>query len=212
MSNGQSITAAIAGALAVAAVAVGTTGCGDDESEAAPADFGAADLERLNLSANDVPEMEYRANASGAGAFAAEQREQAKEGDRGGLELVTELETLGLEDDYVAQFEAASRDADVFFVESVAFLFEDGDAAKAAVPVISEANTDSLDSARPMDTQDLGEEPFAIRGEFDGYLTYSFGWRSSDVIQVVTVAPADQKAGPGATLDLAEQLAAKAQS
>jgi hypothetical protein len=186
----------LAAALALAA-------CGDDDGP----DFAVADLERLNFAPNEVPNMEYQPDSSGPGAFAAAQREQ---GDEGGVRLVDRLEELGLEADYVSQFFAASRGAETNFVESVSFLFEDDGAAEEAVDVVSEASASNIEPAEEIEAPDLGEQPFAQRGEFDGFLTYSVGWRTGDVIELVTVAPGDQKAGPESTIELAEQLESKA--
>lgn len=192
----------------VAAIAV--SGCGDSESD--NPDFVAADLEALSLAPGDLPEMEYQPDSSGPGAFAEDQAEEAKEeGERSGLELVEHLESLGLEADYVSQFFATSRDSDLFFVESTSFLFEDEEGAEAAVDLVSDANADNISPAEAIEPPDLGEQPFGARGEFDGFLTYSVGWRIGDVIQVLGVAPGNQHAGPESTLRLAEQLGAKAE-
>ena len=157
--------------------------------------------------------MEYQADVSGPGAFAAEQREQAEEeGDGGGRKLVAEAGRGRLEADYATQFFATSRDSELLFAASTAFLFEDAAAAQEAMPLISKANAENVDSSEPVDAPALGEQPFGVRGEFDGFPTYTFGWRVGDAIQVVTVAPGDERAGPETTLELAEQLEAKAAS
>jgi hypothetical protein len=195
--------------IACALIAVGAAACGDDDGDSQ--DFAATDLEQLNFAADDLPEMEYQPESSGQGAFTRDQQEEAEEeGDRSGLELVAELEELGLEDDFVSQFFATSRDAEISFVESTSFLFEDEAGAEEAVPVVTEANADNLESAEEIDPPDLGDEAFGVQGEFDGFPVYSFGWRVGDVIQVVGVAPGDPKAGPESTIELAEQLEAKA--
>lgn len=183
-------------------------GCGNGDD--AP-DFTASDLERLSFAEDDLPEMEYQSDSSGQGAFARDQREEAEEeGDRSGVELVADLEELGLEDDYVSQFFATTRDAEISFVESTAFVFEDEAGAREAVPVLTQANADNLESPQEIDPPELGEEPFGVRGEFDGFPVYSFGWRVGDVIQVVGVAPGDPNASPESAIELAEQLEAKA--
>ena len=184
-------------------------GCGDDDGDVP--DFTPADLERLSFATHDLPEMEYQPDSSGQGAFARDQQEEAEgEDDRSGVELVASLEELGLEDDYVSQFFATTRDAEVSFVESTAFLFEDEAGAQEAVPVLTQANADNLESSEETDPPDLGEEPFGVRGEFDGFPVYSFGWRVGDVVQIVGVAPGDPKAGPESAIELATQLEAKA--
>jgi hypothetical protein len=210
MSTGYATTIkrGLAATGACAALLVGLAACGDDD--AGVPDFTPANLERLSFAAEDLPEMEYQHDSSGHGAFASDQQEEAEEeGDRSGIELVTKLDELGLEDDYVSQFFATSRDAEVSFVESSAFLFEDEAGAQEAVPVLTQANADNLESAEEIDPPDLGEEPFGVRGEFDGFPVYSFGWRVGDVIQIVGVAPGDPKAGPESAIELAEQLEAK---
>ena len=184
-------------------------GCGDNNGDVP--DFTPEDLAQLSFAADDLPEMEYQPDSSGQGAFARDQQAEAKEeGDRSGLKLVASLDELGLEDDYVSQFFATTRDAEISFVESTAFLFEDEVGAEQAVPVLAQANADNLESAEEIDPPELGAEPFGVRGEFDGFPVYSFGWRVDDVVQIVGVAPGDPKAGPESAIELAEQLEAKA--
>lgn len=211
MSNAQrTITRGLAAALAAAGLALAIGACGNDEADVP--DFTATNLERLSFAADDLPAMDYQPDSSGQGAFARDQQEEAEEeGDRSGIELVANLNELGLEDDYVSQFFATSRDAEVSFVESTAFLFEDEAGAREAVPVLTQANADNLESPEEIDPPELGEEAFGVRGEFDGFPVYSFGWRVGDVIQIVGVAPGGPKAGPESAIELAEQLEAKAQ-
>lgn len=211
MSNARrTITRGLAAAFAAAGLALAIAACGDDEADVP--DFTATDLERLSFAADDLPKMEYQAEGSGQGAFARDQQEEAEEeGDRSGVELVANLEELGLEDDYVSQFFATRMDAEVSFVESTAFLFEDEAGAQEAVPVLTQANANNLESAEEIDPPELGAEPFGVRGAFDGFPVYVFGWRMGDVIRIVGVAPGDPKAGPESAIELAEQLEAKAQ-
>ena len=186
-------------------------GCGDDGDTEAP-DFTVADLAGLSFSRGEVPGMEYQSDSSGQGAFVADQEEEAKkEGDESGLGLLDRLEQLGFEGDYVSQFFATSRDADLGFVESITFLFEDVDGAEGAVDAVREAAAENTNPAEEIDAPDLGEQAFGLRGEFDGFLTYTYGWRVGDAIQLVGVAPGDQDTGPEGALDLAEQLEAKAE-
>ena len=211
MSHGhRTITQALAAVFAAAVLGLAVGACGDDDADVP--DIAPTDLERLSFAAGDLPAMEHQPDSSGQGAGARDQQEEAEEeGDRSGLELVGKLEDLGLEDDYVSQFFATSRDAELSFVESTTFLFEDEESAEEAVPVLTQANADNLESPEEIDPPDLGDEPFGVRGEFDGFPVYSFGWRVGDVIQIVGVAPGDPKAGPESTIELAEQLEAKAQ-
>ena len=174
-------------------------------------DFEAADLERLNFAADELPDMEYQPDSSGPGAFSRNQEEEAEEEGGSGLELLARLNELGLEEDYVSQFFAANRDAELGFVESISFLFEDEEGAEDAVGTVREANARNVKPAEEIEAPELGEQAFGLRGEFDGFLVYSYGWRVGDVIQIASVSPADQDAGPQSTLELAEQLEAKAE-
>jgi hypothetical protein len=201
----------IAGA-ALAALAL--TACGGDDDgdgEEAP-DFARADLESLNFAPNDLPEMEYQRDSSGLNAFTADQLEEAEEeGDRSGVQFVAELEQLGLEADHASQFFAFERGSELSFVEGIVFLFADAESAEGAIDAVREANEDNLAPAEEIDAPDLGEQAFGLLGEFEGFPVYSFGWRVGDVIELVSVAPGDENAGPESTIELAEQLEAKAQ-
>ena len=201
--------------IAVAAVAAfALTACGDDDDgdgDAASRDFTSADLEGLNFAPGDLPDMEYQRDSSGLNAFTADQLEEAEEeGDRSGVQLVADLEQLGLAADHASQFFPTSRDSELSFVEGLVFLFADADAAEEAVDVLREADAENLAPADEIDAPDLGEQAFGWKGEFDGFPVYSFGWRVGDVIELVSVAPGDENAGPESTIALAEQLEAKA--
>jgi hypothetical protein len=133
--------AGTAAAGAAAVLVLGLAACGDD-AESDSRDFAVAHLE------------------SGPGAFAAEQRKQAKEEeDEEGSSSSPRLEGVGLEADYVSQFFSTSRNADLSFAESIAFLFEDEAAAEEAVGVVSEASAENLGSAEAIEAPDLGEQP-----------------------------------------------------
>ena len=54
---------------------------------------------------------------------------------------------------------------------------------------------------------DLADQPFGVRGGFEGFTTYAFAWRVGDAIQIATVAPSGQAPGPESTIELAEELA-----
>jgi hypothetical protein len=207
------VTAVLAG-LALAA-------CGGDGH-----DFTVDDLQRLNFARDEIPDMEYQPDSSGLGAFAADQREEAEgdeEGDEGddegdeeggdqsGLKFLARLQELGLEEDYASQFFATSRDAELLFVESISFLFEDADAAEDAVDAVREGALRNLETAEQIDAPELGEQAFGVRGEFGGFLTFAFGWRVGDVIQLATVATGDDDAKPDRAIELADQLEDKAE-
>ena len=185
-------------ATACAALLIGLAACGDSDSDSP--DFAAADLERLSLAPADLPEMEYQPDRSGAGAFT-----------RGGenREVAARLEKLGLESNYVSQFFATSRDSELGFVESLVLLFEDEAAAEAAVSQLEREGLNNLDASETIDAPDLGEQPFGVRGEFDGFPVYSYGWRNGDALFLVTVAPGGQKPGPRSTLRVAAEVEAK---
>ena len=197
--------------IAVALILTGTLllgACGDDDGP----DFTTADLERLNFTPDDLPEMEYQADSSGQGAFRVDQEQEAEEeGDESGVRLVEDLDELGLEEDFVSQFFAFERGSELGFIESITFLFEDEAGAEDAVEVVRDAAAKNIAPAEEIEAPELGEQPFGLSGEFEGFPTYTYGWRVGDVIQLFTAAPNDQKAGPEGALELAEQLEAKAQ-
>lgn len=215
--------------ILVAAVVVGlglvVGGCGDSDrdSGAEAPDFAVSDLEALSFAPDELAGMEYQPDVSGSGAFAADQEEEEGEeeeegdeedGDEGGesnAEFLRRLQRFGLEGDYISQFFATSRDSELGFVESLVFLFEDDGGAGDAIDAVAKGAARNIAPAEEIAAPDLGDEAFGLRGEFDGFLTYSFGWQAGDAIQLITVAPGDQKASPKATLELAKRLAAKAE-
>lgn len=208
--------ATVAATLLVVGLAVGASACGGSGSDAQAPDaqaprFTPADLERVGFTPADLPDMEYQRDESGRGAFAADQEEEAKEeGDRSGLKLLHRLESLGLEADHVAKFFATSRDSDVGFAESIAFVFADEQGAERALVEVRDAAARNVAPAEEIATPDLGEEAFGLRGEFEGFSTHTYGWRVGNLIELFTAAPNDQDAGLGATKELAGRLAAKA--
>jgi hypothetical protein len=213
MSTRRRITRSLAIAATGAVVALAAAACGDDAESGASQDFSAADLKGLNLVPDDVPGMEYQPDVSGPGAFVADQEKDAEdEGDGSGLEFLADLARVGLEEDYVSQFFATSRDSELGFAESITFLFADEQAAVAAIPLVADAAARNVEPSKEIEPPDVGEQAFGIRGEFDGFPTYTFGWRSGDAIQLLTVAPGEPNAGAAAATVLAERLAAKAQA
>jgi hypothetical protein len=91
------------------------------------------------------------------------------------------------------------------------FLFEDELAAADAVDEVKREDLDNLSPSAEIDAPDLGEQPFGIKGDFDGYTTYSYGWRVGDAVQLLTVAPNGDSPSPDGTLELAAQLAVLAE-
>jgi hypothetical protein len=186
--------------------------CGSGDSGSESRDFATADLERLSFARDELPGLEYQRESSGAGAFSEDQKEQAQEdGGRSGLEFLNRLKQLGLEADHVSQFFATGRRSELSFVESITFLFDDPESAEEAITAVRRGVASNIEPAEKIDAPDRGEQPFGIRGEFDGSLTYSFGWRVGDAIQMLTVAPRDRDTGPESTLQLTQQLEAKAE-
>lgn len=208
---------AVAATLLLFALAPGATGCGGSDSDAEPAEtpaFTPADLERLSFTPADVPDMEYQAEESGQGAFAADQQEEAKEEhDRSGLRLLQRLESLGLEAERVAKFFATSRDAGLGFAESITFVFADERGAERALADVRDAAARNIAPADEIPSSGLGDDAFGLRGQFDGYPSYSYGWRVGNVIVLTTAAPPNRRAtgAEAASLTLAQRLAAKAE-
>ena len=145
--------------------------------------------------------MDYQPQRSGYGAFT---------GGEENREIAARLQELGLEEDYVAQFFAASRDSELGFVESTTLLFEDEISATVAVEKVSREYADFIAPAEEIDPPALGEQPFGILGDFDGFPVYVFGWRVGDAVQIATVAPNGDESDSDPALELAKQLAAKA--
>lgn len=201
-----SALALIAGTVGYAALAIDKLGSSGRESQ----DFVARDLGRLSFAPDELPGLAYQRESSGAGAFEADQRAEAREeGDRSGLELVNRLKQLGLEADHVSQFFATSRRSEVSFVESIVFLFERESGAEASVAEVRRATATNVAPAHPIDAPDLGRQAFGLRGKFEGFPTYTLGWRAGDAIQLLTTAPQDRQAGLERTLELARRLEAK---
>lgn len=200
MSTGSatSIKSGLALAGACAALLAGLAACGGSGSDSP--DFAAADLERLSFAPADLPAMEYQPDRSGPGAFTKGEENRA---------VAARLEKLGLDANHVSQFFATSRDSKLLFVESAVFLFEDHAAAKAAAGSLEREDLNHLDSSETIAAPELGEQAFGVRGEFDGYPVYSYGWRNGDVLMPLSVAPNGEEPGPHSTLRLAAQLEAK---
>src|SRR5687768_1844592 len=137
--SGSSLITVAAAALAALAL----TACGGDEGGSP--DFTATDLAGLNFARDELPRLEYQQDSSGPGAFSKDQKEEAKEeGDESGLRLLERLQGLGLEADHVSQFFATTRDAELSFVESITFLFQDDGGAKEAVEVVKKASARNI--------------------------------------------------------------------
>jgi hypothetical protein len=211
----RATAAIVIGALALLAGTGGYAALAIDKlgsSESAGRDFARADLARLGFAPDELRGLEYQRESSGAGAFSADQKEEAREeGDRSGLELLKHLNELGLEADHVSQFFATSRGSEFNFVESIVFLFRDGESAEAAVAAVRRGAARNIAPAAQIDAPTLGEQAFALRGEFEGFPTYTFAWRTGDVIQMLGVAPRERDAGPEGSRQLAQKLAGKAE-
>ena len=193
-------------AMVIAAIGLGVA-CGEDDSAdtstgSASPDFTGADLAALSFAADDVAKMEYQPQRSGPGAFTHGGENQ---------QVAARLEELGLEANYSSQFFATSRDSELTFVESLVFLFEDEEAATAAVDQVKKEDLANLEPSEEIEAPELGEQAFGVLGDFDGYPVYSYGWRVGDVIQLLTVAPNGENPSPDSTLELAEQLVSQAQ-
>lgn len=182
--------------------ALGLVSCGGEDDSPSKADFTPADLERLSFAPEDLPDMDYQADRSGRGAFTA--------GDEN-REIAAKLDDLGFKADYVSQFFATSRKSDPLFVESTSLLFGDEATATSAMRELEEAALDNLDDAEPVDDPIVGSDPFGVRGKFEGFTAYTFGWRIGDAVQLLTAAPNEENPRSGRVLELADQLAAKAE-
>jgi hypothetical protein len=98
------------------------------------------------------------------------------------------LRNAGMQEDYGIQFEATSRESKVGFVEAIAFLAADEEKAKKLVDQLKALNLKFFEDSSDVKAPDLGESPFAVNGAFDKTPVLIYGWRTGDVVQLLTVA------------------------
>jgi hypothetical protein len=112
----------------------------------------------------------------------------------GGLErLLQQLREEGFVADHGVQFEPTRRDAS--FVEALALVFEDEDAAGRALDLLLRFHLDFYAPADEIPAAGLGEESWGVRGEFEpGIPSGIFALRTGNVIPLATVSAEDQRA------------------
>jgi hypothetical protein len=177
--------------------------CGGDDNGSAAKDFTNEDLAKLNFAPSEAPPgTEYDSRVSGKNML---ERESGTE------EIIARLRERGFEADYGAQFSRSSRkretSAGPYFTESIALLFKDPDAASSGLDLLKQLNSEYFKPAKEIERPELGQESWGVSGKQQGkYPTYIYGWRISDVVQLLNVSPG----GPKQTLVLARRLAAHA--
>jgi hypothetical protein len=187
---------AVAALMAIAFVGCGGDGGTTPSSE----DFAKADLKHLVFAPSEAPPgLLYSRKVSGPAILEKEGRKQ----------FISEIKKRGLVADYGAQFFPKSRRAALGFAETIALLFEDSKTASDALNFLRQLQLLVFTPATEIDGPGLGEESWGVRGKFHGKeLTYIYGWRRGNVVQLMTVSPKAPSSGPEQTLQLAKDLAA----
>jgi hypothetical protein len=193
---------AVAFAAAVLII-VGAGGCGgggDGGDAANPPDFTEADLKDLVFAPSEAPEgLVYNRKVSGPSMLEKE----------GGKKFVEEIERRGVVADDGSQFSAGSHGSKLRFAKTIAVLFKDQKTASAGLQFFKQIQILVFQPAREIQQpSNLGQEAWGIRGKFHGKdLTYVYGWRRGDLVQLMTASPKAPDAGPRGTLLLARDLA-----
>jgi len=192
---------AVSAAVLMAGLALAA--CGGGGTSTTSANFTKAELKNLVLAPSEAPSgLTYSAKASGPAVL-------EKRGPEG---LIHELKKRGLVADYGAQFSSKSAKGDFSFTDTIALLFKDSDAASGGLGFLKQLQFLFFKPATEIDAPDLGDESWGIRGKFRGKeLTYAYGWRVGNLVQMITTRPTDQNASPDLTLKLANDLAGRAQ-
>jgi hypothetical protein len=190
-------------ALSAAAMLMGTacTGCGGDGGTTPSSeDFTKADLKNLVFAPSEAPpDLVYSRKVSGPAMLEKEGRKQ----------FISEIKSRGLVADYGAQFFPKSHHAHLGFAETIALLFKDPTTASDALDFLRQLQLLVFNPATEIEAPALGQESWGVRGKFRGRdLTYIYGWRRGNVVQMMTLSPKAPGAGPQQTLELAKELAA----
>jgi hypothetical protein len=169
--------------------------CGDDDA-AEQAGFTEQDLSGLVLGPSQAPPHTEVSDISGPDLLERQ----------GGLErLLQQLREVGFVADHGVQFEPTRRGAS--FVEALALVFEDEDAAGRGLDLLLRFHLDSYEPAEEIPAAWLGEESWGVRGEFEpGIPSGIFASRTGNVIQLATVSAEDQRARIDEAREVALQL------
>jgi hypothetical protein len=119
------------------------------------------------------------------------------------------LRNAGMQEDYGIQFEATSPETKVGFVEAIAFLAANEGRAKKLVDQLKALNLKFFEGSSEANAPDLGDAPFAVNGAFEKTPVLVYGWRSGDVVQLLTVA-GEKSALAAEARRLGEDLEARA--
>jgi hypothetical protein len=160
----------------VTLLALGAAACGGSNSR----DFERADLPRLVFSPSEAPVGTKKVKSPFGFRF-LEQEHLPKS-------FMQPLRDAGMQEDYGIQFEATSRETKVGFVETIAFLSADEDKATKLVDQLKALNLKFFEGASEARAPKLGDSPFAVNGAYDKTPVLIYGWRTGDVVQLLTVA------------------------
>jgi hypothetical protein len=176
---------------ALLAVGLMVAACGDDDA-AERAGFTEEDLPRLVLGPSEGPPHTKVSDGSGRDLLERE----------GGLErLLYQLREEGFVADHGIQFEPMRRDGP--FVEALALVFTDEDAAGRGFDLLLRFHLNFYASAEETPTKGLGEDSWGVRGMFDRrFHSGIFALRTGNLIQVATVT-----GGPARQLNQAREVA-----
>jgi hypothetical protein len=166
--------------------------------------FTRADLPGLVLARDKPPPKMQKENGPAGFRFL----EQHPDLDS----VVKTLRSRGMEANYGSQFSATTRKADLGFVETVAFLFHDKEAAGRGLDYVCETSSRRIKSAANLPALDAGDASCGHKGSSDGYPVAAYGVQVADVVLLATAAPttktAERSSIEGAR-KLAEQLEAR---
>lgn len=178
-------------------LALGAAACGGSDSK----DFDRADLPRLVFSPSEAPAGTEKVKSPFGFRF-LEQEQLPKS-------FMQPLRDAGMQEDYGIQFEATSPETKVGFVEAIAFLAADEDKARTLVDQLKALNLKFFEASSEAKAPDLGDSPFAVNGAFEKTPVLIYGWRTGDVVQLLTVA-GEESALAAEAQRLGEDLEARA--
>jgi hypothetical protein len=124
--------------------------------------------------------------------------------------VVLPLRARGMEDDYGIQFTGTTRKADPGFLEAIAFLFRDENAATRGLDYVRGVHIKFIKPARELPALDIGEESWGLVGEFFGDPDAVYGFRIGNVVLLATVSGSTDQVSIREARELAEDLEARA--
>jgi hypothetical protein len=189
-------------ALAICfAAALTASACGGSDDNVA--DFTRSDLPSLVPEKSEAPPQ----HAAEKKPFGFDFLEQ----EGGGIvkQVVRPLRARGMEDDYGIQFIGTSRKADPGYLEAIAFLFPDEDAATKGLDFLREVHLKFIKPTKDLPALDVGETSWGLVGEFFGHPAAVYGFRVGDVVLLATVSRSTNRVSIREARKLAEDLEAR---